>query len=1587
MNKRQFKKLILTIILTLGFFAVSGTALAEEKESTGIAAGPYVLPSTLYAGALMEMGLSPQVTDITANYRFNTSYETGNLVKGETITITQADNILDMKVSGGKLGAVPEQVSGRWDYDGSGSSSCSGGKSFSVGSDTYTFYVCAQTSGFNLESTGPINCSGTTCTVNGSGTITAKPLSTNIYTFIAKNGEPQISIPGISQPLGVTTNQVTWTVTAYDPPTVDIWSSADGKVLTAGDDVTLTWSSTNVSPTKKCEASDGWSGTKNASDSLLVENLNVTRNYKLTCYGMNDRTTVVDEVKVQVGASQLPNFVKFSSVASSLGPGEETMISWEVTNAISCEISSSPDNGWSGSVSVSDSKSSGIITEDTNFILHCTSSDGAESTRVLPIVYDDGSANAVNMDFATTDGSNNVTINYGSSVSLQWTAGNATSCTSSGEWGVSSRTLVGNYNTGALTEGSYTYTLTCENSGSSMTKDVVVTVNPFDGPIVDFYMKSYGTYNSPQFSNWQVIPDGATINVNDFTNTNGYAIVSQFWNISNAASCVFSGTSGNAVPFGPRTFYGSAVGGIINGWDYWYVNQGTTGTWKMECTGYSGQIVSKTLTVYADAAEVSIQFSGYPILVDSGGSTTLTWASTNATSCIVEMGSSFGDWWDGITPKVRTKSGTFPINNIIANQAYFLKCVNTNTGKESATKVVFIDINTSGGPAPELTGDFWMTESSSGPGAVTQTGPYTYNVIFGAYARLNWDFDPEPETCLARSNPAGSVGTQYDWAGIVETNSNLYAQHYYPIIVNDGYPTVTYTIECSGPAGNVARTITVTTIKDNPDVTAVWGVPVNPVTRGTAVDINYSVTWSPTAVPYFTWCGERHKTELQSWTGLGWNQLQYHVQQPSGSFSSGPLLYNTTYQVFCEQWDCPNTTTCGSMREYTVIVNPPPGPPEITFKATTNAVPSGSSVGLEWSSTDAEICWSEAGAGNTWAAASRALSGSTSTLPITQNSSFILACQNVTGTTRKIVFIDLDSPLKVNAWAFPDFIPYNSSTEINWNITAPSYETPFNDYYSCQGDPASDDDNWAGKPITSATGRFQTERLLTNTSYKIICEHKTDPTRNTAGSAQVTVADVGTLGPSMSFWASSSNFNSSNQVTLNWSQSGATSCSGTWFAGPLAQSGSAIVTNLSPANPVTYDFVCYSDYGNRLMRVEVLPFSLAAPAVTMTLDFWADKTTNIAVGEEPVVRWTSTDAKNCTADIGSGSPPYGGWFGNKKLIGNEKLTPFAETGVYFLRITCTNPNSSNVTVDDDGVTVLNGTIRKFIALNVGSSGVGAIINMLPVVAGDGKNIALPVNIGGGENNNAYMFNAEQLNLNDPVQHIYAAWTTFDANGGCEIDNLDDADPAVFAPTETNSIGGYYDLGEAGYTKHKFKLICYYDVAKTISSTAFITLAPYKFEICSNKQFIYETEDADVRAYYIEYNLSNSVTDLSGYQCESDGTYNTSLAVDLSKDSSTTWGSSSSITMDTGSDPVKARGSSADSGAQVSATANVGFDISANRGLPVLEASTCYSCSDSGNCSSSFVYGSCTPPTYDDLQTCIDNCSGNVDLNKWREVAP
>lgn len=1584
MNKQKFKKLILTIILTLGFFAVSGTALAEEKESTGIAAGPYVLPSTLYAGALMEGSSSPQVTDITANYRFNTSYETSNLVKGETIDITQTDNILDMKVSGGKLGAVPGQVSGNWGYSGSGP--CSGGKTYLVGTDTYAFSLCAQTAGFALSSSNPsiIDCSGTTCTAKavGSATITATPSATNIYTFIAQNGV-QVPIPGISQPLGVTTNPVSWTMAVFDPPTVDISSSADGSVLTAGDSVTLSWSSTNVSAISKCEASDGWSGTKEVNGTLTIANLNVTKRYVLTCYGMDGRTTVSDEVKVQVGASQLPTFVKFSSVASSLGPGEETMVSWEVTNAVSCDISSSPDNGWSEpSVAVKSSKSSGTITADTYFSLHCTSSDGAESTRVLPILYDNGSIGAVELDFETTDGFNNVTINYGSSVSLQWTASNAISCTSSGEWGVSSRNLVGSYNTGSLTEGTYTYTLICTNSGGDeVSKNVVVNVKPFDGPILNFYMASLSTYNSPQFSSGQVIPDGTTI-VNNSTITNyGYTYVSQFWNVSNAAYCVYSGTYGGG-NFSPRTFYGPT----INGWDYWSVYGGKTGTWTMECTGYSGQKVSKTQTVYVDAPEVSLQFSAYPLLVDSGGSATLTWSSTNATQCVVDSGSAFGGWWDGVTPQVRATSGTFPISNITANQDYRLYCVNTNTGKVSPTQVVSIAINTSGGPVPELAGDFWMTEYYNSYGNVTDTGiPYTYDVIFQSTVGMHWNF-PDAESCIAKSSPTDS-----QWNGVVPTSYGLspatYSGWLLTIDNSAAWPIATFTIECSGSAGSVTRTITANTLKLDPNVTAVWSDPASPVTSGTPVTIWYTATWHPQAPPIYTWCYERHQTEvLPTWTS--WVRVKANNQKSPDSFSGGTLLSDTTYQVQCEHWDCPDIDTCGSHREYTVAVDPPPGPPVIDFYVKDLVAPykveKNSYATLEWSATAAEKCWSEPGIGNTWATASRALTGSISVGPITLNSSFDLLCQNVTGTTRQTVFINLDSPLKVDVSAWPNFIPYNSSTEINWNITAPSYEIPFTDYYSCQGDPSSDDENWAGKPITSAQGRFQTERLLTNTSYKIICEHKTDPTRNTAGSASVEVAPIGTLGPSMSFSASSSRFNASNQVTLNWSQIGATSCSGSWTGSALSPSGSATVTNPSPANPATYDFMCFSDYGNRLIRVEVLPSSYSEPAVTMTLDFWADKTTNIAVGEEPVVRWNSTDAKSCTADMGSGSPAYAGWIGNKKMIGNEKLAPFSETGVYFLRITCTNPSSTNVTVDDDGITQLNGTIRKWIALTVGSSGVGAIINMLPVVAGDGKDIALPVNIGGGENNNAYMFNAKQLN--DPAQHIYAAWTTFDANGGCEMDNLDDMDPAIVAPTETNSGGGYWDLGEAGYTKHKFKLICYYDVAKTISSTAFITLAPYKFEICSKDPVIYETQETEVHAYYIEYNTSNSVTDLSGYQCSGEN-YNTPLATDLSKDGSTTWGSSSSINMDTSGDPVKAKGVSADDGAQVNATANVGFDISANKGLPVLEASTCYNCSDSGNCSSSFVYGSCVAPAYDDLQTCIDNCSGNVDLNKWREVAP
>ncbi|MEM7082075.1 MAG: choice-of-anchor U domain-containing protein [Pseudomonadota bacterium] len=111
----------------------------------------------------------------------------------------------------------------------------------------------------------------------------------------------------------VLVNQVDRNVYVYKPtgggsppppqvPTVNLTASASN--VDAGDNVSLSWSSTNAS---SCVASGGWSGNKSVSGSQTISNLQTSSTFVLSCSGAGGEATDSVSVNVSDGAPPPPS--------------------------------------------------------------------------------------------------------------------------------------------------------------------------------------------------------------------------------------------------------------------------------------------------------------------------------------------------------------------------------------------------------------------------------------------------------------------------------------------------------------------------------------------------------------------------------------------------------------------------------------------------------------------------------------------------------------------------------------------------------------------------------------------------------------------------------------------------------------------------------------------------------------------------------------------------------------------------------------------------------------------------------------------------------------------------------------------------------------------------------------------------------------------------------------------------------------------------------------------------------------------------------------------------------------------------------
>jgi hypothetical protein len=226
------------------------------------------------------------------------------------------------------------------------------------------------------------------------------------------------------------------------------------------------------------------------------------------------------------------------------------------------------------------------------------------------------------------------TVSAGGSGTLTWSSTNATACTASGGWS-GAKAVSGTESTGALNANA-SYTLSCTGAGGTASASTAVAITGSTAPVV-------------------------TLSAAPTTVASG-ASSTLTWSSTNATSCTASGGWS-----GSKAVSGSASTGALS----------AAASFTLSCTGAGGTAQASTsVSISAAAPAPTITLSASPVSVASGGSSTLTWTSGNATSCAASGG------WGGS----KATAGSQSTGALTTTTSFSLSC--TGAGGTAQSSII-----------------------------------------------------------------------------------------------------------------------------------------------------------------------------------------------------------------------------------------------------------------------------------------------------------------------------------------------------------------------------------------------------------------------------------------------------------------------------------------------------------------------------------------------------------------------------------------------------------------------------------------------------------------------------------------------------------------------------------------------------------------------------------------------------------------------------------------------------------------------------------------------------------------------------------
>ena len=411
--------------------------------------------------------------------------------------------------------------------------------------------------------------------LNSSGTNTGTLNSTTTYTINAVG------------PNSAFTRQVTVTVTPVIVPNCTINSfTANPTVISAGGNSNLSWTTSNCT---NVTISIPFLGAQPVNGSVNTGALFNNTAYTLTASGVN---TVNQSLTVTVNPIVQNNCVinSFTANPTVISAGGNSTLSWTTSNCTNVTISIP----FLGAQPVNGSLNTGALSNTTSYTLSASGVNTVNQSltvTVNPIVVQNCVINYFNAD--------QTTVPYGGSASLRWSTSGCVNVSVMNS-SILSTQLSGTVGTGVLTQTT-TFNLAASSSNGTIIRNSVgITVTP------------------------QIVCTIGSFVANPMTVA--YMGVSTLsWNTSGCTSATVSGPSAFSSQLSGSTTTGPLV---------------TTGTFTLTGNGSTGP-VTQTVTINVNPIVPNCAVTGFqanPSIINSGGSSVLSWTTSNCTSLTLSGG-------------------------------------------------------------------------------------------------------------------------------------------------------------------------------------------------------------------------------------------------------------------------------------------------------------------------------------------------------------------------------------------------------------------------------------------------------------------------------------------------------------------------------------------------------------------------------------------------------------------------------------------------------------------------------------------------------------------------------------------------------------------------------------------------------------------------------------------------------------------------------------------------------------------------------------------------------------------------------------